>query len=54
MIATHNIEAVSFEADFICLKVDGNLINLPWDKVSKKLATADKMQKNLFKIFPAG
>ena len=54
MIATHNIEAIYFEADFICLKVDGNSIKLPLAQISKKLALANEIQRNFFKISPAG
>ena len=54
MIATHNIEAVSFEQNSICLKIDGNLIKLPLAKVSDKLALANDMQRNFFKISPSG
>lgn len=54
MIAIHNIEAVSFEHDFICLKIDGNSIKLPLDKVSKKLELANEMERNFYKISPSG
>ena len=54
MIATHNIEAVSFEQNLICLKIDGKLIKLPINKVSKKLDSANDIQRNLFTISPSG
>jgi len=54
MIVTHNIEAVFFEQDLICLKIDGTLLKLPLDKVSSKLALANDIQKNFFKISPSG
>lgn len=54
MIATHNIESIYFEQNFICLKVDGQLIKLPLSKVSKKLETANDIQRNLYTISPAG
>ncbi len=54
MIATHNIEAIFFEQNLICLKVDGQLIKLPLSKVSKKLETANDIQRNLYTISPAG
>ncbi len=50
MAATHNIETVSFEGNFICLKVDGNFIKLPLDQISEKLVLANDLQRNLFKI----
>ncbi len=54
MTATHNIEAVSFEQNLICLQVDGKLIKLPVGKVSKKLDSANEIQRNLFTISPSG
>lgn len=54
MIATHHIESISFEQDFICLKIDGNLIKLPLATISKKLALANDAERNLFKISPSG
>jgi hypothetical protein len=54
MIATHNIEAISFELDLICLEVDGQVIKLPLSKVSKKLELANAVQRNLYKISPSG
>jgi hypothetical protein len=54
MIATHNIEAISFEQDLICLTVDGQVIKLPLSKVSKKLELANEIQRNLYTISPSG
>ncbi len=54
MIATHNIQAISFEKDMICLKIDGQLIKLPLSKVSKKLGVATDIQRNLYTISPSG
>ncbi len=54
MIATHHIESVSFEQNSICLKIDGNSIKLPLDNVSKKLVLANDIERNFFKISPAG
>jgi Protein of unknown function (DUF2442) len=54
MIAAHNIEAISFEQDQICLQVDGQVIKLPLSKVSKKLELANNIQRNLYTISPSG
>ena len=54
MIATHNIETISFEQDLICLTVDGQVIKLPLSKVSKKLELANDIQRNLYTISPSG
>jgi len=54
MIAIHNIEAISFEQDLICLTIDGQVINLRLSKVSKKLELANDIQRNLYTISPSG
>jgi hypothetical protein len=54
MIATHHIESVSFEQNQICLQIDGKLIKLPVAKVSKKLDSANEIQRNFFTISPSG
>jgi len=54
MIATHTVEAISFEQNLICLQIDGKLVKLPIDKVSKKLESANEIQRNLFTISPSG
>ncbi|MCF8342234.1 MAG: DUF2442 domain-containing protein [Chitinophagaceae bacterium] len=54
MIAIHNIEAISFEQDLICLTIDGQVIKLRLSKVSKKLELANDIQRNLYTISPSG
>jgi len=54
MIATHTVEAISFEQNLICLQIDGKLVKLPINKVSKKLESANDIQRNLFTISPSG
>ena len=54
MIATHNIEAISFEHDLLCLRVDWQLVKFPLSKVSKKLELANDIQRNLYTISPSG
>jgi len=54
MIAIHNIEAISFEQDLICLTVDGQVIKLRLSKVSKKMELANDIQRNLYTISPSG
>ncbi|MEO6405858.1 MAG: DUF2442 domain-containing protein [Ferruginibacter sp.] len=54
MIATHNIQSVSFEQNQICLQIDGKSIKLPLAQVSKKLEAANEMERNLFTISPSG
>lgn len=54
MIATHNVEAISFEQDLICLTIDGQVIKLRLSEVSKKLELANDIQRNLYTISPSG
>ena len=54
MVVSHNIEAVSFDDNQICLQIDGELIKLLVAKVSKKLDAATEIQRNIFTISPSG
>jgi hypothetical protein len=54
MIATHNIEKVSFEANFMILQIDGKVFRLSLDKLSPKLFKANKIERELYKISPSG
>ncbi len=54
MIADHQISAISFEQDNICLSIDGKVLVIPLEKVSKKLEAATETQRNFFEISPSG
>jgi len=54
MIATHNISDISFGNNTMSLVIDSKTINLPLDKVSKKLLDATELQRSLFQISPSG
>lgn len=54
MITKHNIESVIFEQNLICLQIEGKEIKIPLDKVSKKLNSANDIQRNLYTISPSG
>lgn len=54
MVLAHNIENVYFERNLICLQIDGQVIKLPIAGVSKKLESANDIQRNFFKISPSG
>ena len=54
MVATNNVEAITFEQNFICLQIEGKKIKILIEKVSKKLETANEIQRNLFTISPSG
>lgn len=50
----HQITAISFEQDTIRLSIDGKVLVLPLEKVSKKLQDASDVQRKFFKISPSG
>ena len=54
MIADHQITSISFEQDSICLSIDGKVLVLPLEKVSKKLQDASDVQRKFFKVSPSG
>lgn len=54
MIAIHNIEKVTFDANHIFLLVDGKEVKVRLDKISPKLKSADEIQRNMFTISPSG
>lgn len=54
MIATHNVEMVTFDANHIFLLVDGKEFKVRLDKISPKLKSANEIQRNMFTISPSG
>ena len=54
MIAIHNIEKVSFEANCMTLQMDGEALILHFDKLSPKLLKANKIEREGYKISPSG
>ncbi len=54
MIATHNIQKITFEQNSINLYIDGKAIKLSLDKVSPKLKIASELERNFYKISPSG
>jgi hypothetical protein len=54
MIATHQINDISFGQNLISLSIDGKTIELQLDKVSKKLKEASDIQRKFFKVSPSG
>jgi hypothetical protein len=54
MIATHKIEELTFEKNTLLLRVDGKLYRIPIDLASSKLANANDIERNLFKVSPSG
>jgi hypothetical protein len=54
MVATHKIDTIRFDEEFIYLLIDGKEIKAALDKVSSKLKVADDFQRMLYKISPSG
>jgi hypothetical protein len=54
MIATHTIQDIVIDQLTIQLIIDGRLIKVPLDIVSKKLLSANELERNLYKISPSG
>ena len=54
MIATHKIEELTFDNNYMFLKVDGKTLMIPLKKASKKLLEADDIQKGIYKISASG
>ena len=54
MIATHDIQKITFDKDFIYLQIDGKEIKAPLEKVSSKLKVAEDFQRMMYKISPSG
>ena len=54
MIATHKIEKIHFNQDFIMLNIDGNELIIPLDKLSRKLKSATEIEREMYKISPSG
>ena len=47
MIATHKIEKIHFNQDFIMLNIDGNELIIPLDKLSGKLKSATDIEREM-------
>ncbi len=54
MIATHKIDSIRFDQNFIYLNIDGNEIKVALDSLSLKLKSADEYQRMFYKISPSG
>lgn len=54
MIATHHVDSISFKNEKLILVIDGKNIELPLEKISKKLKSSSDIQRNLFVISPSG
>ncbi|MFM2317236.1 MAG: hypothetical protein RLZZ155_1568 [Bacteroidota bacterium] len=54
MIATHKIDSIRFDQNFIYLNIDGNDIKVALDSLSLKLKSAGEYQRMFYKISPSG
>ena len=54
LIATHNIEKITFDVNHIFLLVDGKEVKVRLDIISPKLKLANEIQRNMYIISPSG
>lgn len=54
MITTYKNLEITFEQDFICLRIDKKLVKAPLSQVSAKLKSADDFQRHFYKVSPSG
>lgn len=54
MIATHNIQDITFDQNSIRLSIDGKYIIILLDKVSNKLKSANDLERNFYRISSSG
>lgn len=54
MIATHNIEKISFDNDNMMICVDGIELKIPLEKLSNRLKNAKDIERTMYKISPSG
>ena len=54
MIATHNIQAITFDQNFIFLQIDGKQVKVSLEEISPKLKAADDFQRQFYKVSPSG
>ncbi len=54
MIATHNIQVITFDENFILLQIDGKSVKASLDKISPKLKAANNFQRQFYRVSPSG
>lgn len=54
MVTTHQIENITFDQNFIYLKIDQKDFKISLAQISSKLLAADDMQRMIYKISPSG
>ena len=54
MIATHNIQTVTFDQNFIILQIDGKPVKASLENISPKLKVANDFQRQFYKVSPSG
>ncbi len=54
MIATHKVDEITFDQNFMYLYLNGKTFKVAIEPVSSKLKAADEIQRNFYKISPSG
>lgn len=48
------VEGLHFEEEWMILSVDGQVFRLPLDQVSKRLASASEVERQMHRVSPSG
>jgi len=54
MIAARHVHDIVIDQNSIQLRIDGRIIKIPLEMVSKKLMSASEFERNLYKVSPSG
>lgn len=54
MVATHSIQSIKFEGDYIFLQIGEKIYKKSLNKISKKLMSATEIERNAYKVSPSG
>lgn len=54
MVASYNIEKITFDSNYIYLMINNKNLKISLDRISSKLKTADDFQREFYKISPSG
>jgi Protein of unknown function (DUF2442) len=54
MSKQHDVQGIHFEGAWMILSVDGQVLRLPLDQVSKRLASASETERQMYRVSPSG
>lgn len=50
----YNVEIIQTEQDVLCLRIDGEVIQIAWADCSPRLAEASTVEREIIEIAPSG